>query len=264
MLVRTAVANSGLSPFRRLAALSISLVASMHAAPLDKGVAWRVSPVLISTAPADTSETGGSVQWSSLMRESTLFLGIEHGFRLATDPVTRERLGGSFFGGYVKAIENLHGWGDGDPFLVNYVGHPIQGAISGYIWLQNDPRYRSAEIGRNSRYWKGRLRAMLFAAAYSEAFEIGPLSEASIGHVQAYSDREAGLVDHVITPTVGVGWMIAEDAVDHYLIRPIEAHTRNRWLRILVRGLLNPSRSFANCMAFQSPWYRGDRAGVTR
>ncbi len=111
---------------------------------------------------------------------------------------------GSFFGGYANAVGNLHAWADGDPFIVNYVGHPIPGAVCGFIWIHNDPRYRTAEIGRNRHYWTGRLRAMAFAWAYSEQFEIGPISAASIGHVQAYFPQQ-GFVDHVITPTVGMG-----------------------------------------------------------
>src|SRR4051812_11469178 len=80
--------------------------------------------------PEQKPERGNSVQWGALAEQASLFLTIEHGFRLATDPVTRERAGGSFFGGYVDSLTNLHGWGDGDPFIVNYVGHPLQGAIS--------------------------------------------------------------------------------------------------------------------------------------
>jgi hypothetical protein len=250
----------------RIAALLILLIAStsgMRAGPLDDDAPASASPVDIARLPDGNAETGDSVQWNALSQQSMLFLGIEHSFRLATDPETRGRAGGSFVGGYVASLTTLHGWGDGDPFLVNYVGHPIQGAISGFIWIQNDPHYRTAGIGRNSRYWKGRLRAMAFAAVYSEEFEIGPLSEASIGHVQAYAPQQ-GFVDHVITPTVGMGWMVAEDAVDRYVIRPIEAHTKSRWVRLLARGILNPSRSFANCMALETPWHRDDRGGVMR
>jgi hypothetical protein len=51
---------------------------------------------------------------------------------------------------------NLHGWADGDPFYVNYMGHPIQGAVAGRIWQLNDPRYNKAEFGRSRAYWKGK------------------------------------------------------------------------------------------------------------
>jgi hypothetical protein len=215
-------------------------------------------------APAPTDSAGdeaGSVQWGPLFKESLFFLGVQHGFRLSTDPGVRAGLNGSFLTGYVDSVENLHGWADGDPFLVNYVGHPIQGAVSGDIWIHNDLRYRTAEIGRNRRYWTGRLRATVFAWAYSEEFEIGPISEASLGHTQARFPQQ-GFVDQVITPVMGGAWMIAEDTVDRFIIKKIEAHTRNPWLKIAARGFLNPSRTFANCMELELPWYRETRSGV--
>ncbi len=137
----------------------------------------------------------------------------------------------------------------------------MQGSISGDIWIHNDPRYRTAEIGRNRRYWTGRLRAMAFAWAYSEQFEIGLFSEASIGHDQGKFPQQ-GFVDQVITPTMGGAWMIAEDALDRFVIKRIEAHTRSPYVKILARSILNPSRTYANCMELQMPWNRETRPGV--
>jgi hypothetical protein len=158
-------------------------------------------------------------------------------------------------------VASLHGWSDGDPFYVNYVGHPMQGAVSGYIWVQNDERFRTAQFGANSRYWKSRLRAAAFSFAYSTQFEIGPLSEASIGFIQSRWPQQ-GFVDHVVTPVIGTGWMIAEDALDRYVIRNLENRTDNPYLRMMVRSWLNPSRSFANVMRFKVPWYRDTRSGI--
>ena len=95
----------------------------------------------------------------------------------------------------------------------------MQGAVAGRLWLLQDPRYNKAEFGRG-RAWKGKLRAAAFAWAFSEQFEIGPLSEASIGHIQRDFPQQ-GFVDHVITPTIGLSWMLAEDALDRYFVRPI-------------------------------------------
>ncbi len=237
----------------------------------------RFVPLLIFTAYlsglaprsiADDSASGfsgsseDSVQWGPLLRQSAVFLGIEHGFRFATEAGTRDGLNdGGFFSGYASSVANLHGWADGDPFIVNYVGHPMQGSVSGDIWIQNDPRYRTAEFGRNRRYWISSLRAAAFAWAYSEQFEIGPISEASLGHVQHYFPQQ-GYVDHVITPVVGFGWMVAEDFLDRHIVKRIEARTRNRWIRMIARGGFNPSRSFANCIAFREPWHRDTRPGI--
>ncbi len=200
------------------------------------------------------------VNWNGVLKQSGLFLGIQHGFRLATEKGTRE-MKGAFFPRFAQAVGNLHGWGDGDPFLVNYVGHPMQGSVSAYIWANNDGRYRGVEFGRDPRYWKSRLRATAWSFAYSSQFEIGPVSEASIGYIQA-SYPQQGFVDHVVTPVIGMGWMIAEDAIDKYLIEPFEARVNNFWARILVRGWLNPTRSMANMMAFRAPWVRDTRAGA--
>ncbi len=201
------------------------------------------------------------VDWQGLAWQSSLFLGVEHAFRLATEPGTRDGLKGEYFSGWAHAAGNLHGWSDGDPFYVNYVGHPMQGAVTGFIWAQNDRDFLGAEFGRNSFYWKSRLRAAAYSWAYSELFEIGPLSEASIGKVQSVYPQQ-GFVDHVITPIVGTGWMIAEDALDKYVIRKFEERVQVPELRVLVRGFLNPARSWANMMRLKAPWARDDRPGA--
>jgi hypothetical protein len=115
----------------------------------------------------------------------------------------------------LNSVGNLHGWSDGDPFYVNYVGHPMQGAVSGYVWTQNDRGYRDIQFGRNRRYWKGKPRGAAYSYVYSVLFEIGPISEASIDNILAYY-LEQGFVDHVVTPVIGLGWSIVEDALDQY------------------------------------------------
>ncbi|MEZ5399274.1 MAG: hypothetical protein R2729_06360 [Bryobacteraceae bacterium] len=80
--------------------------------------------------------------------------------------------------------------------------------MAGNIWIQDDRAYKRYFFSRDPRYWKSRLRAATFAAVYGEQFEIGPASEATIGKVQR-DFPQRGFVDHVITPSVGLGWMIA-------------------------------------------------------
>ncbi len=206
-------------------------------------------------------DRGTGIDWDGLGRQSSLFLGVQHAFRLATEPGTREGMRGPFFRGWMDSVKSLHGWSDGDPFYVNYIGHPMQGAVSGYIWTHNDRDYIGAEIGKNSFYWKSRLRATAYSWAYSTMFEIGPFSEASIGKIQSRYPQQ-GFVDHVVTPVIGLGWMIGEDALDKYVIQRFEEKFENPYLRLIVRGTLNPSRSFANAMRFKVPWARDDRPGV--
>jgi len=201
------------------------------------------------------------VRWGPLFNESLFFLGVEHGYRLATESFTRDRLHGRFFADWGASIGNLHGWTDGDPFIINYVGHPMEGAVTGYLFVQNDPKYQRTEFGRNREYWKSRLRATAFAFASSEFFELGILSEASLGNTQQYFPQQ-GLIDHVITPVVGLVWMIGEDWLDRTIIRRIESRTENPYISMLARSWLNPSRSMANAMRLEVPWHRDTRSGL--
>jgi hypothetical protein len=204
----------------------------------------------------------GGVNWKNLFLSSFTFLAFEQTFRTATEEGTRDGFAGSFLGGYGNAVGNLHGWADGDPFLVNYIGHPMQGSVAGFIWQHNDRAYRDVIFGKNSRYWKAKLRGAAFSYLYSVQFEIGPLSEASLGNIQAEHPAQ-GFVDHVVTPAIGLGWTLVEDSMDRYVIRTIEAHTRNPYYRALARGL-NPSRSFANIFEGRYPWERDDRPSPFR
>jgi hypothetical protein len=71
-----------------------------------------------------------------------------------------------------------------------------------------------------------------------------------------------GFITLVDTPTLGAVTMIAEDAADRYLLVGLENRTSNRAVIIIARCFLNPSRSFANLMAFQVPWRRETRLGI--
>jgi hypothetical protein len=208
----------------------------------------------------DTADNRG-IEWGGLLVDSTKFLLFQHAFRLATEVDTRRGLRGPFLQNYVNSVTNIHGWNDGDPFFVNYIDHPMEGGVAGFIEVGHDPRYRRVQFGRSSRYWKSRLRAMAFSAAFSLQFEIGPVSEASIGGIQRVPYK-TGVVDWVITPTVGFGWMIGEDALDKFVIQRFELRTQNHAKRLLLRSLLNPTRSFANMMQGKVPWHRETRPGV--
>lgn len=220
-------------------------------------------PVIEPVRPLIAAPSGGSsneVQWRQLGKASLRLLTVMHGFRWLTEPGTRSA-GVGLGTGYLHSVTNLHGWADGDPFYVNYVGHPMQGAVAGRIFQMNDPQYNRVQFGMSPTYWKSRLRGAAFSWIFSEQFEMGLLSEASIGHVQRHFPQQ-GLVDHVVTPTMGLGWTLAEDALDRYVIKAVEERTQNSWVRLLLRGGLNPTRSFAAVLDGKLPWYRDDRAGV--
>jgi hypothetical protein len=86
----------------------------------------------VAFATTDTGHQRG-VDWWPLVGETFFFLSVENAFRSATEEGTRDAFGHGFFHGYVNAVGNLHGWNDGDPFYVNYVGHPMKGAVSGLM-----------------------------------------------------------------------------------------------------------------------------------
>ncbi|MBM3794555.1 MAG: hypothetical protein FJW31_10900 [Acidobacteria bacterium] len=78
-----------------------------------------------------SSTSDSSFDWAAALRQSGLFLSIQHSFRIATEPASRGNLRGPFVRDYLKSARGLNGWADGDPPIVNYVGHPMMGAVSG-------------------------------------------------------------------------------------------------------------------------------------
>ena len=211
-----------------------------------------------SSSNMPTAEGGGSaVQWKPLMYQSSFYLGIMQGFRLATEDGTRKALGNQPLG-YFAALGSMHGWSDGDGYYENYLGHPIEGAVSDYLWIHNDPRYRNVQFGKSRDYWMSRLRAYAYSWAFSEQFEIGLFSEASLGQIQRYCCAN-GFVDHVITPNFGMIWLIGGDIVDRYVTVPLENRTRSTIARSLLRAAINPPQSFANILMLRYPWHRENR-----
>jgi len=235
------------------------LFSALDTEPLASSTSFaRPDPVISNTAAQPR------LHWKPVVLQSARFLLVMHAFRLATEPSTRAELGGKFWDDYCDSVLGTGGWRDGDPKLVNYIGHPMEGAVSGFIFVQNDDQGRTAEFAiRSKPYWKSRLWASLYMTAFSVQFEIGPVSEASICNVGKVPRKDGGsymgTVDLVVTPTLGLAWMVGEDMLDKYAVRGLERRTENRGVRALARGFLNPSRSFANMMRGKAPWYRDNR-----
>ena len=218
----------------------------------------RQSQSAYQPPPAPQAPPG--FQWREAMQQWAMFLAVEHSWRLFQQK-TRSQLGGPFLSDYVRSVKGLGGWWDGDSLRVNYVGHPMQGSISGYIQIQNDPTAHPLEFGSSGAYWRSRSKALLAAAIYSTQFELGPLSEASIGNVGLKPGTMAW-VDLLVTPLAGVGIIVAEDAVDRYVIAKAEPRMGRNKTRLL-RIALNPNRSLANVIRFQAPWHRDNRGLVS-
>jgi len=182
---------------------------------------------------------------------------IEHAIRVGFQEKTRRELSGPFLSDYARSIRVPRQWEDTDNWWVNYIGHPIHGAAAGYVWLDHDPR-APADLGMSGAYWKSRALALAWAAGYSLQFELGPLSEASIGNVGLQAET-AGWVDHVVTPVGAFGLIIAEDALDRYFVRWVEQRTRNRVFRAILRLAFNPGRTMSNTATGRVPWHRAGR-----
>jgi len=193
-------------------------------------------------------------RWSSALKQSLIFLGVQHGYAM-TQPKTRRDLKGPFFKDYARSVKSLHGWEDGGRFFTNYVAHPMQGSLLGFIQIQNDPKGMNLSYDKSHAYWRSRLKALAWSAAWSTQFEIGPVSQASIGNVGLHGKQT--YIDLVVTPIGGFGLVVIEDFVDKYIIRRIERRSSgNFYIKIAARTFLNPSRSTANLLRFKTPWHR--------
>lgn len=222
-------------------------------------------------------------RWGRALFESFMFLSIEQAYTVHMDYhwVTVEN--GVPFNHYWQDYRHslstwLHsGWNDGDPALYNYVGHPIQGALTSFIQIQNDPQGEALEFSNTREYWWSRFKATMWNAAYSTQWSIGPLSEVTVEKygtaVRSPWNEDGswpctrpghcltgvGQVNLVMTPVGGFGWMLGEDLLDRYVARRVEGSTRNSLLIGFTRCALNPIRGGANILHGRPPWHRASR-----
>lgn len=235
-----------------------SQAAMIPPAPPDELIAGLTETA--SQAQAATANGTADFHWGPALKQSLLFLAVQHGYAM-TQAKTRRELSGPFFKDWFRSVAGLGGWADGGRFFTNYISHPMEGAVSGFIQIQNDPRGLRQEFGRSRSYWISRLKAMGWNAAYSTQFELGPISQSSIGNVGLHTSldgkkRKMAYVDLVVTPTLGTAWLLGEDALDIYVVRWMESRTTRRLVRIPARLIFNPGRSIANLLRFKPPWYR--------
>lgn len=191
--------------------------------------------------------------WERAIGQTMVMQLFQHAFALTTQEKTRRALKGPFFSDYINSVKGLHGWDDGNRFFTNYVAHPMQGATTGFIYIQNHERAKRQKFAESKKYWVDRLKTFAWSAAWSTNWELGPLSQASVGNLGLNNGKMA-YVDLVLTPTVGTAWTITEEAVDRFIIRHQEG--RGRTVKILMRTFLNPMRSMANILRLKHPWYR--------
>jgi hypothetical protein len=153
------------------------------------------------------------------------------------------------------------------------VGHPIQGALTSYIQIQNDPRGDSLEFSNTRAYWHSRLRATIWNTVYSTQWNIGPFSEMTVEKYGAkvrspwnqdgtwpctskHCYTGVGQIDLVMTPVGGFVWTVGEDWLDKQIAVPVEEVTRNHFLIDFTRCAVNPIRGGASILHGRRPWWR--------
>jgi hypothetical protein len=219
--------------------------------------------------------------WKGLLLQSFGFSALENTVRIMTANQHDRHilLNKPYWSDYWSSLQqfNMRRWNDGDSFPVNYIGHPMQGAISGYIEIQNDPKARGITFSNSPLYWKNVGKAFLWATVYSTHSEIGPMGEAAVFNEGGFTypircpdgdsskcppnatyTNNTGWVDFIVTPTIGMVWMVGEDAVDKYVSDPLVHNHPDNFGYKLMRAGLNPSRSLANILRLHYPWFRDE------
>jgi hypothetical protein len=248
-----------------------------------------------ANAPAPTSDNDSNAfvsspqsrgkpgfHWGRALLESFELLSIEQAYVVHTDwkwVAGSNSENGVPFNHYWRDYKQSlsawinSGWSDGDPNMYGYVGHPIQGVATSYIFLQNDPKSEGVEFSKTKAYWISRLKATAWNAAYSTQWNIGLLSEMTIEkygtHWRSPWNQNGtwpcttkncytgvGQIDLVMTPVAGMGWLVGEDILDRFITRRVETSTRNRTLIDVTRCGLDPIQVGTNILHGKRPWYR--------
>jgi hypothetical protein len=197
--------------------------------------------------PIEAADT--SFRWKPAIG-STLLVILTQNLANLTSSRFHDELEGPFLNDWFTSAAALFdsNWDDGNKAQTNYIAHPIGGAIYANNARMNDPKY-AALLPGDPGYGTGVLRSMAFAAAASLMYEIGPISESSLGNLGMKNPDKQGWVDPVMTPVLGAGWMVLEDVVHQQMLRRVEGRVPYTILHIF----LNPARTISNLFNFRPP-----------
>lgn len=260
-----------------------SLTPSVHSVALSSALNDMSTPHM-STPKISSEGEKEKFHWRKALEESFTFLAIEQAWVVHTDfPWVVSENGipfNHYWRDYKQSLSTWWqaGWSAGENPMYNYVGHPIQGAMTSYIEIQNDPKSRNLEFSKSKAYWRSRMIATLWNGIYSTQWSIGPLSEMT---VEKYGSKDrppwnanntfpcdtktcywgVGKVNLVMTPVGGLGWLLAEDWMDKKIVRRVESSTRSRFLIDTVRCTFGPIHAGANILYGNRPWFRARDTG---
>jgi hypothetical protein len=225
--------------------------------------------VPLNQCPTDTTHARECrVHWRALLIEASVFNAFQNAGNLYTGYWYRyETTHGKWFQRWFNSDLgwNWNHWVDGNPAMDQYVGHPFMGSITDYMWIQNDPKGATVEIG-DPGYWKSRMRAMTFTTLYHFEWKFGPFGEAGVGHIGDHPTHrvngqlrnDTGIVELVTTPVGGLVWTTIEDELDKHVVKGFEQKPRGP-AALLFISFLTPSRATANIFRWRPPWYRDGR-----
>lgn len=277
--------NDAEEPGASRAVPGIPIAAPLHFAVRDRSAGWSSSADAPFEMSVKKSEHGGYVplsdcptdetrarecrmHWKPMLLESALYNAFQNAGNLYTGYWYRyETMHGKWWDRYIASADQWRWdrWSDDNPLLDDYVGHPMMGAITNSIWIQNDPKGMTLEFQNDREYWQSRLRALAWTTFFSFEWKLGPLGEASIGHNgdhffydHGVLTNETGWVELVTTPAGGFGWTVTEDYLDKHVVTKLEDKSRNPVL-LTIANFLTPARATANILRFRPPWYRDSR-----
>jgi hypothetical protein len=235
------------------------------------GFQFRSPDDLVPLGQCPYDQTGARecrVHWHQLVISTSLFIAFLNAGNLYSGYWYRwETTHGKWFDRWINSAADWqwNRWSDSNPVLDDYVGHPMMGAITNYLWIQNDPKSMTLAQSNTWPYWRRMLRATAFSTVVHFEWKFGPFGEAGIGHNGDHIQFQAsgptygtGDVELVTTPVVGGLWTMGEDALDEHVITHLEHESRNPFA-LLGYQFLNPARATANILRFRPPWYRDTR-----
>ena len=225
------------------------------------------SPLLFPDPSAQSAAKKKHViHWGPFLGEEFFDIATSHAIRLAHEPFTRAALSGPFFKDWGTILKNWewNHWSDDDRWFTTYVGHSSQGNLSGWIYRNNDDDGDIEQNFSDPNYRRILRNSFLVETAYAFQWKLGPLSEATIGHVGlTYNPIEksnrSGLCDLTMDEVGGTALMVLEDFLDKHVTRPFEAKGHSRAAVDTVRMAMGLSRTYANLLSFHKPWYRQGR-----
>lgn len=263
------------APIQKIPNTGLEYAQGVH---VDLGPLFAAMERPASSQPDNPSEEEpGRYSVKGLLWQSLLFTGVENGYRLSTDYFMRHQVAdGPYWHNYFTSLQHwdMNRWSDGDDFLVDNIGHPMQGAVSAFIEIQNSPQQRVLRLSNTKEYWHSRFLALMWATVFSTQQKIGPLGEAALGNDGGYTYvpncpfpckswrpgqtylNNTGWTDFIMTPAGGTVWVVMEDFLDRKVSDRVQDAHPDSVFPLILRSALNPARSMANFMRWRTPWYR--------